>query len=89
MQAITNSRVLRQFLSMYDLVTDKCSFLHNLSYQAFLIANTKLYLNVVSSLFMGLFPFPVASMENSHSFQWNRTRQYCVLEDLHYIQILS
>lgn len=76
MQAINSSLLLRQFLNMYDLATDNnVPFSITSLNKHSPLLNTKPYLNVVFSLFMGLFLLPRKSMENSHSFQWNRTRQ--------------
>lgn len=89
MQAINSSLLLRQIVSMYKLVTDKsfpCPITVN---KHSWLVNTQPYLNLVFSLFMGLFLLPFKSMENSHSSQWNRTRQLCALNMLQFIQILS
>lgn len=89
MQAINSSLVLRQILSMYKLVTDKnvpCPI--TINKQSSLV-NTQPYLNLVFSFFIDLFLLPLKLMENSHSSQWNRTRQLPALNVLQFIQILS
>lgn len=85
MQTINSTLLLRKFLDMYDLATDKVFFfVTSLSMHSCLFY--KPYVNVMFFFSIGLFLLLYTSKENS--FQWNRIGQH-VLEVLSYIQNTS